>query len=63
MSVKALEQTFFGNLFGGMLLVAGCCIGAGMLALPVLTGLSGFDPSLLVLIAAWAFLTFTAFLL
>ena len=63
MSVKALEQTSVGNLFGGMLLVAGCCIGAGMLALPVLAGLSGFFPSLLVLLAAWAFMTFTAFLL
>jgi len=39
-----------GNLLGGMLLVAGSCIGAGMLALPILTGLAGFIPSLFVLI-------------
>lgn len=51
------------RVFGGMLLVAGCCIGAGMLALPVLTGLSGFFPSTLALFAAWAFMIFTAFLL
>lgn len=46
-----------------MLLVAGSCIGAGMLALPILTGLTGFFPSLLMLIAAWAFMTFTGLLL
>src|SRR5690606_20967090 len=51
------------RLFGGMLLVAGCCIGAGMLALPVLTGLAGFFPSTVALFAAWAFMIFTAFLL
>lgn len=63
MSVKTLERISTGSLTGGMLLVAGCCIGAGMLALPVLTGLSGFIPSLLALLAGWAFMTFTAFLL
>jgi tyrosine-specific transport protein len=46
-----------------MLLVAGSCIGAGMLALPILTGLAGFFPSLLALFAAWAFMTFTGLLL
>jgi tyrosine-specific transport protein len=45
-----------------MLLVAGSCIGAGMLALPILTGLSGFFPSLSMLLIAWAFMTFTGFL-
>ncbi len=29
-----------GSVLGGMLLIAGSCIGAGMLGLPVLTGLS-----------------------
>lgn len=52
-----------GSLFGGMLLVAGCCIGAGMLALPILTGLSGFFPSLSMLFLSWAFMTFTGLLL
>ncbi len=52
-----------GSLIGGMLLVAGCCIGAGMLALPVLTGLAGFFPSLTVMILGWAFMTFTGLLL
>ena len=52
-----------GSLVGGMLLVAGNCIGAGMLALPIVMGLAGFLPSLSMLIAAWIFMTFTGCLL
>lgn len=52
-----------GSLVGGMLLVAGSCIGAGMLALPILTGLSGFFPSFFMLLSAWVFMTFTALLI
>lgn len=52
-----------GSVIGGTLLIAGSCIGAGMLALPILTGLSGFFPSLAMLLVAWAFMTFTALLL
>ena len=52
-----------GSLIGGMLLVAGSCIGAGMLALPILTGLSGFFPSLTMILLAWGGMTFTALLL
>ena len=52
-----------GSLIGGMLLVAGSCIGAGMLALPILTGLAGFFPSLTMLFLAWGGMTFTALLL
>jgi tyrosine-specific transport protein len=52
-----------GSVPGGILLVAGSCIGAGMLALPIMTGLAGFFPSLFALFIAWAFMTFTALLL
>ena len=52
-----------GSVFGGMLLVAGSCIGAGMLALPILSGLSGFFPSLIGFFSVWFFMTFTALLL
>ncbi len=52
-----------GSLTGGMLLIAGCCIGAGMLGLPVLLGLCGFFPSIILLIGSWAFMTFTGLLL
>lgn len=57
------ERLVPGSVLGGMLLVAGCCIGAGMLALPILTGLAGFFPSLSMLFIAWAFMTFTGLLL
>lgn len=52
-----------GSVFGGILLVAGSCIGAGMLALPILTGLAGFFPALFLLLIAWAFMTYTGLLL
>ena len=48
---------------GGMLLIAGSCIGAGMLALPIVTGLSGFFPSIAMFFCAWLFMTATALLL
>lgn len=51
------------KLTGGILLISGTTIGAGMLALPVVTGLAGFFPSLLLFIFYWIFMTFTAFLM
>lgn len=57
------QQSAAGSVIGGMLLVAGSCIGAGMLALPILTGLAGFFPSLSMMILSWAFMTFTGLLL
>jgi tyrosine-specific transport protein len=52
-----------GSVFGGILLVSGSCIGAGMLALPIATGLAGFFPSLVAMFLAWAFMTFTGLIL
>jgi tyrosine-specific transport protein len=52
-----------GSILGGMLLIAGSCVGAGMLALPILTGVAGFFLSLFTLLAAWGFMTFTGLLL
>jgi len=43
-----------------LFLVAGTCIGGGMLALPVATALNGFLPSTLVMILAWLAMTLTA---
>lgn len=51
------------KLLGGILLVSGTTIGAGMLALPVITGLAGFIPSLFLLIVFWIYMTYTALLL
>src|SRR3990172_6826253 len=52
-----------GSLLGGMLLISGSCIGAGMLGLPIVTGLAGFFPSLIMFFLAWLFMTFTGLLL
>lgn len=51
------------RIFGGTLLVSGTTIGAAMLALPVSTGLAGFFPSLVLMVAVWLYLTYTAFLI
>lgn len=46
-----------------MFLVAGTCIGGGMLALPVATGISGFVPSLAMMAVCWLAMTASALLL
>lgn len=51
------------KLIGGVLLVSGTTIGAGMLALPVSTGLAGFLPSVFLLCLFWLYMTYTAFLM
>jgi tyrosine-specific transport protein len=59
-SVQTLKS---GSLFGAILLIAGCCIGAGMLGLPVISAVAGFKPSLLMFLLGWLFMTTTALLL
>lgn len=44
------------HLVGATLLIAGCCIGGGMLGLPLATALAGFLPSSLLLLFAWLFM-------
>jgi len=51
------------QLLGGVLLVSGTTIGAGMLALPVSTGMAGFLPSIFLFIVYWIYMTFTALLM
>src|SRR4051812_31007817 len=51
------------NVGGACLLVAGTCVGGGMLALPVATSAAGFLPSSLMMLACWGFMTFTGLLL
>lgn len=51
-----------GTVFGGTLLVAGTSIGGGMLALPVLTSVAGFWPSLAVYLLCWIFMAGTGLL-
>lgn len=51
------------RLLGGILLVSGTTIGAGMLALPIVTGFAGFWPSIFLFVIYWLYMTFTAFLM
>ncbi len=51
------------RLIGGILLVSGTSIGAGMLALPVISSFAGFLPSFALLAICWLFLFTTALLL
>lgn len=57
MSIKA------SSLLGGILLIAGCCIGAGMLGLPVLSAMAGFVPATFIFIICWLFMVSTGLLL
>lgn len=51
------------RILGAILLIAGNCIGAGMLALPVLTGPGGFTPAIAMFLLCWLFMTTTGLLL
>lgn len=51
------------HVLGGTLLVAGTSIGAGMLALPVVTAAGGFLPAFVIYFLCWLFMTCTGLLL
>jgi tyrosine-specific transport protein len=51
------------KMIGGILLVSGTAIGAGMLALPISTASSGFIPSTFAFLLCWFFMTVAALLL
>jgi tyrosine-specific transport protein len=53
----------WGRLISAIFLVAGTCIGGGMLALPVATGISGFVPSTLMMTLCWLAMMTSALLL
>lgn len=50
-----------GSMLGGVLLIGGTCLGAGMLGLPVMTAAAGFYPTILAFILVWLFMTLSAF--
>lgn len=52
-----------GSILGATFLVAGTCIGGGILVLPVATGAAGFFPSLFLMLLGWLFMTMTALFL
>lgn len=51
-----------GSMLGAILLISGCCIGAGMLGLPVLSAQAGYVPSIVMFVASWLFMLCTGLL-
>jgi tyrosine-specific transport protein len=51
-----------GSVLGGSFLIAGTSIGAGMLALPFVTGVSGFWPGLTISFLSWLYMLCTGLL-
>lgn len=51
------------SILGATMLITGCCIGAGMIGLPVLSALAGFMPSTVAMFLCYAFTTLTGLLL
>jgi tyrosine-specific transport protein len=52
-----------GSTLGAILLISGCCIGAGMLGLPVLSAQAGYIPSVVMFVVSWLFMLCTGLLL
>lgn len=52
-----------GSTLGAALLISGCCIGAGMLGMPVVTREAGFIPSVLIFLFGWFFMTSSGLIL
>lgn len=52
-----------GSLLSGVLLIAGTAIGAGMLALPNVTGPAGFYPAMVMNVLCWLYMLATGLLL
>lgn len=63
MEVHQSQMVSKGTILSAIFLVAGTCIGGGMLALPVATGISGFVPSSLMMTLCWLAMTFSALFL
>lgn len=61
--LKMFSKKPSGSILGGTLLVAGTSIGAGMLALPVVTAAGGLVPALLIYLLCWLFMSCTGLLL
>ena len=49
------------KIIGSILMILGTCVGAGMLAIPIVSAHESFKVSMLLLIAAWACMTIGAF--
>lgn len=58
-----MHSSLMSRTFGAILLVASCCIGTGMLGLPVLSAASGFWPSTTMLVIGWGLMCSSGLLL
>jgi tyrosine-specific transport protein len=63
LQVIRLTSRSVNKVFGGAMLVAGTCIGAGMLGLPVSTAAGGFYPSILAFFVTWFMMLMSALLM
>lgn len=63
MQEKLSSSPPMSRFLGAILLIAGCCIGAGMLGLPALTAAGGFWPTLFIFFLAWVLMATTGLLL
>lgn len=57
-----MENKTSPSFLSGVFLISGTCVGAGMLALPVVTGPAGFWPSMGINILCWLFMLATGLL-
>lgn len=57
------EAPSWGRVMSAMFLVGGTCIGGGMLAVPIATGISGFVPSLAMMALCWLAMTLSGLFL
>jgi tyrosine-specific transport protein len=60
--ISIFSRIFSYRVLSASLLVAGACIGGGILGVPVEAGALGFYPSTIMLLFSWLFMTLTAFL-
>ncbi len=58
-----MSSLYQNKTFGGILLIAGTSIGAGMLALPITTGVGGFYSAIGLFLVCFAYMLMTLFLL
>lgn len=58
-----IHKSAQGSVLGGILLLSGSAIGAGMLGLPLVSGAAGFWPSMGIFLFCWVFMSITALLL
>lgn len=63
MSQKNTQNSLFGSFWGSIFLIAGGTIGAGMLALPTVTGEGGVWVSLVAYIVSWLYMLSTGLIL